>query len=214
MVTASYASSIEFDTPAGATTSGPVSDKAIITTSAGQITIEVVDLLVNPTDVAQLISGFFFTLSNAPGTLPATVVPSASDVLIDNHAATADGSAIQTWAVTKAGNTVTVDDLNGGQPKELIIGPGPYSNANGSIDGNSGHNPFINQTATFTISASGVTANTTITGFSFDFGTTEGVHVAGDPVSSSPEESTIVLTSSGALLILLSRLRRRQKTVR
>ena len=30
--------------------------------------------------------------------------------IVLNHAATADGSAIQTWAVSKTGNTVTVDD--------------------------------------------------------------------------------------------------------
>jgi hypothetical protein len=66
-------------------------------------------------------------------------------------------------------------------PSDLIIGPGPYDNANGSIDGNGPHNPFINQSATFTATDPSITDATTITDVVRSFGTQFGVDAGGIP---------------------------------
>src|SRR5438132_151597 len=58
------ASQITFSTASGASTGGgPVSASAQVTTGANSVTVTLTDLLANPTDVAQLISDFSFTLS-------------------------------------------------------------------------------------------------------------------------------------------------------
>src|SRR5262249_48945213 len=69
-----------------------------------------------------------------------------------------------------------------------------YSAGNGSIAGNKPHNPFLFESATFTITGAGITADTTITSATFSFGTTRGVDVPGVIV---PEPSSLVLCLSG-----------------
>lgn len=92
-------------------------------------------------------------------------------------------------------------------PSHLLLGPpGPgnlYSNANGSIAGNKPHNPFLNQTATFTISSTSITSNTTVTGATFSFGTSAGVTVGGVP--QVPEPGTYSMLASGLGLLALAR---------
>jgi hypothetical protein len=106
---------------------------------------------------------------------------------------------------TLSGNSGKLDDLVGpghAGPAHLIIGPpgaGTYASSNGSIHGNGPHNPFLNQTATFTITGSGITADTTITSAKFAFGTTDGaLLVTGQAV---PEPSSLVLSFVGIGLI-------------
>jgi hypothetical protein len=67
----------------------------------------------------------------------------------------------------------------------------PYDNADNSIAGNGPHNPFLNQTAAFIISVTGMTAAADITSAIFSFGTTAGNTVLG-VVPSLPRSSTIV----------------------
>jgi hypothetical protein len=109
-----------------------------------------------------------------------------------------------------------LNDLGGGQPKLAIIGPptaGVYSSANGSIAGNSAHNPFFEQTATFTITNAAITTNTSISGVVFSFGTTAGDNYGGTCAPGAcgsptiPEPITSGLVGSG--LIGLFFLRRR-----
>jgi hypothetical protein len=83
-----------------------------------------------------------------------------------------------------------------------------YSNANGSIAGNNPHNPFINQTATWTLNITGITANTIVTAATFSFGTTAGNNVPGVPsVPSVPDGGTAGMLL-GAALAGLGMLRR------
>jgi hypothetical protein len=93
----------------------------------------------------------------------------------------------------------------GAGPAHLIIGPpdggNTYSAANGSIAGNGPHNPFLSESATFTITGTGITADTTITSATFSFGTTAGVTV--DGVVASPEPSSFVLTLCGIGVVVL-----------
>ena len=94
-----------------------------------------------------------------------------------------------------------------------------YSNANGSIGGNGPHNPFINQTATFTITGlTGVNSDTRVTSATFSFGTTAGVNVdgcvsgtadcgGGGGGQSTPEQMSLLLSGTG--LVGLYFIRRR-----
>jgi hypothetical protein len=102
-------------------------------------------------------------------------------------------------------------------PKHLIIGPrgkgGTYSSARSSHAGNAPHNPFLNQSATFTITGSGITADPTIASATFSYGTTERAATARSFVL---EPSSLVLSASGFGLLGtfgFCRSRRRHRTV-
>ncbi len=87
-------------------------------------------------------------------------------------AATPDGGTINHWGVAQSGATLTLATAGtgsvGGKPVDLIIGAGPYTNANSSI---TVHNPEIQGTGTFVINAPGVTSATQISGVRIEFGT-------------------------------------------
>ena len=223
--TAARASTITFNTPSGATTGGgPVNDTATLTTGAGTVSVSLTNLQANPTDVAQLLSDLFFTLNGgntAGGTLGTT---NASFINVaGNGTTTPAGSGATGWTLDTSGGSANGGTLHlcvicggGAGPANLIIGPpngsGIYANANGSIAGNGPHNPFINQTATFTVNVPGVTANTLITGAVFSFGTTAGINVPGVPnlpLNPVPEPATLALFGTG-LAYLSTRIRRRR----
>jgi hypothetical protein len=196
-----HASTITFVTPTGATTiGGAVSASATVVTGAGTVTVTLTDLLANPTNVAQLISDFDFVLSTGQttGTLSSS---SGQAITIGNGGTSTLGSTgTTTWHLNNNVNGgLQLDALGNGQPKNLIIGPGPYTNGNGSIAGNGPHNPFINQTATFDLAVLGVTANTTVTGGTFSFGTSAGINVVGVPRAVTPEPSSLVLLGTGII---------------
>lgn len=135
--------------------------EALVTTGLGTINITLTDLYVNPDSVAENMSGFIFTLSNTPTS--ASIATSAGTEITVNGSGTSGyvlGSSVATgWGIALNGATTTLDALGGtaaNPPTHTIIGPPGtgslgYSNAGGSIAGNSAHNPFLNQTATFTL---------------------------------------------------------------
>jgi hypothetical protein len=88
----------------------------------------------------------------------------------------------------------------------LIIGPpdgsGNYSNANASIAGNGPHNPFVDQTAAFVLSISGINSDTIVTGATFSFGTTPGDNVPGGGVPDSGSTVMLLGTALGSVEIL------------
>jgi len=184
---------IVYKTASGATNGlgNPVSTEADITTGNGVITITLKDLLANPNDVGQLLSDFKFTVGNGGSlTSSSETGATAGTITVNSNNTITPGSTLTTpaqvgWIYSFTSTVGTLDVLaaGGAGPSNLIIGPpaggGTYANANGSIAGNGPHNPFINQSATFTITAPGVTANTTITAATFSFGTTSGDNVAG-----------------------------------
>jgi len=211
------ASLIIYTTAPGATNNGnlPVSAEADITTGNGTITIVLKDLLANPGDVSQLVSDFHFTVANG-GNLTSSTLSSSSgqDLNVAGNGTFTTGSTVSTgWDYTGTATGGDLTALGQSGPQHLIIGPpgggGTYSNANGSIAGNPPHNPFLNQSATFTISAAGVTANTTITAVQFSFGTTAGNNVPGVPGPAVPEPATILGASIAGLAGLLFAWRRR-----
>jgi hypothetical protein len=147
------ASTITYVTPPGATTSGgPVNASATFTTGTDTLTILLQDLLSNPTNVAQLPSDLFFTLSGGL-TVGSVSSSSATEIVINADGTSTLGSTVPVgWVLSSTGGVFHLDDLAGlghAGPAHLIIGPpgagGLYSNANNSIAGN-GRESRVTQT--------------------------------------------------------------------
>jgi hypothetical protein len=218
-----YAGSITYVTPAGSMTGGqPVDASVTLTTSAGVLTITLTNLEANPTSVVQCLSDLQFTVGNGGSLTGGTLASSSAQEITVNSGGTFTlGSTVATgWTNDSfSGSSGSLDVLGSPTaPAHLIIGPpgpgGTYSNANGSIAGNGPHNPFLNQSASFTIGASGITADTTITSVTFSFGTTEGANLV--PGVIIPEPSSLVLSAIGASfvgLIVVRPSRRRLRRV-
>ena len=199
-----------FTTPTGAKAGGgPVNSEADLTTTAGSILVTLRNLQANPTDVAQLLSDFRFTV-DAGGSLTGSSQTGASsqELTVSGNGTFNIGSDLTTvaavgWVYSSAATDGALDVLTGpghAGPAHLIIGPpgGPtYSNADGSIAGNGPHNPFLNQSASFTLTAPNVTSDTTITGVTFSFGTADMANeIPGVPVAGVPEPGSIVLLAT------------------
>lgn len=207
---AAQANTFNFALPAGTTTSGPVSATASITTNNGSITLVLKNNQTNIVSVGQNISGFSFILSNAFSGLGSSVTPSGTLVTVGSDS-TPD-TTIDEWALSSgSGNKIILESL--ADPDQTIIGPAPYTNANGSINGNNPHNPFLQQTATFTIAATGITTSTSVTGVTFVFGTESQYSRAGvsTPTTGTPEPGTTTLFLSGLGFSAIGIYRRTRK---
>lgn len=203
-----------FVTPSGSSTGdGAVDATATFDiTSPGTLQITLTDLLANPTSVGQLISDLKFVLSGGQ-TSGSISSSSGQQVSIDGSGKPTLGSTTSTgWGLNNnVSGGLQLDALGFVGPAGLIIGPpgsdGTYGNANGSIAGNKPHNPFINGTATFTLSIAGLTTDETITSAVFSFGTQEGVDVKG--VGGSVPDGSTTAVMLGAALTGLALLRRK-----
>ena len=214
LAAAAHAGSFTFITAPGATESGgnPVKAAASVTTGAGTVTIQLFNLLANPATVAQNLSDFAFSLS---GTTALGSLSSSSAQEIDvatNGTFTLGGTVAAGWILSSpATGSYILDALaaGGAGPTHTILGApgigGTYSNANGSIAGNGPHNPFLNQSATFTLNITGVTAATTVSNVVFSFGTVSGNNSGGG--STVPEPVSLSLVGSGLLALGLLRKR-------
>ena len=164
--------SVRIYAASGTGADGAENAAATITVKNDQIIIVLSSGQVNPTGAGQEVSGIRFTLGNTPISASLT---SASGTLIDIVAGgtvTSHAGVIDHWGVAQSGATLTLATAGagsvGGKPTDLIIGPGPYTNANPSI---TGRDPQIQGPATFILSAPGVTLGTTITSVGIEFGT-------------------------------------------
>jgi hypothetical protein len=185
----------DFATPTGAMTGGgPVNATATFkASSAGTLTITLTNLQANPKDVAQCISAIFFTISSGALT-GATETGSVSKTTFvagdGSHTAPIAASGLGWVFSNPTLTTGGLDVLGGSGPKNLIIGPpgagDTYSNANSSIAGNGPHNPFLFETATFTITGPNISNNTQVTAATFQFGTTPGADQVPSTLTTTP----------------------------
>jgi len=209
-----HAGTFTFQTAAGATESGgnPVHAAASVTTGAGTVTVQLFNMLANPTTVAQNLSDFAFSLSGttALGSLASSW---GQEITVAGNGAFTLGPTVAAgWILSSpTSGSYILDALaaGGAGPEHTIIGAagigGTYSNANGSIAGNDPHNPFLNQSATFTMNITGVTAATTVSNVVFSFGTASGNNSGGG--STVPEPVSLSLVGGG--LVALGLLRKR-----
>src|SRR5579862_5354338 len=147
---AASASTITY-TAAGTSSGGDSVDaSATFTTSAGQLLITLNNLFQNPTDVAQNISDLSFTLD--VGGLATLMSSTGTPITVNSGGSYTVGSSVSTgWALSSLpGDTFELNVLGTSVgPAHLIIGTsnagnytsGTFSNANGSIAGNTPHNP-------------------------------------------------------------------------
>jgi hypothetical protein len=178
-------------TASGTGSDGPLSASATITTGLNSINVSLSSLINNPTSAGQEVSDISFMLSNTPTSLSLT---SQGGALIDIGAGgtvTPVAGSPTHWGASLTGSTVLLETAGnaavGGKPIDLIIGTGPYTNANSSIFE---HNPSIDGTGNFTLSALGITANTTVSGIIFSFGTGPDTFLPGTVMTAVPEVST------------------------
>jgi hypothetical protein len=212
-----------FSTATGATnnTGNPVSATATFTLNSvtDTIHIDLTNNIVNQNDVSQNISDLFFTLSGPARTGSLTGSSGNTEFVNADRTTTADKTNVSTGWVLDQTNSSTGLHLNGlagsvNVPAYTILGKpdatGNYSNANGSIAGNSAHNPFLFGTVGFDISVAGLTADQTVTGIVFSFGTTAGNNV---PANNVPEGNSLFLLAAGLMPVLgigLRQIRRRK----
>jgi hypothetical protein len=193
----------------GSGSDGSVSATAQITTSVNSLSVTLTDLLANPTSIGQTLSGVIITLATAP--TGATLQPGTAN-LIDFSGATPVTSTgpIDHWGATVSGGDVFLATAGtgseGGMPTYLIVGPGPYTNANASLGV---HSPLIDQTGTFTIDLTGAgTTAPVVTGVQFLFGTGPDTTVPGVPGVPEPATWAMLILGFGMIGAGL-RLRRR-----
>ena len=203
LVTASRAQAYLFLSTAS---NASVSASATIATNANSLTVVLTNLETNIVTSAQAISGIQMTLSDTP---TSAALSTASGQLIDinNGSFVLDAATISHWGAGSSAATVTLETIGtfgaGGTPKNLIIGPAPYTNTNSGV---ANFNPYIQNTGTFSLSVPSITDHTMVTAVSFFFGTLPETTLGGI-VTKAPEPMSLVLLGTGVIGLGLMRRR-------
>ena len=179
-----------------------------ITAGAGTVTITINNLLTNAQvfDVLQNVSGVYFNVSGGTAVTGLVQSAAAAATNIVNQVGVPTTVVSQWGAGSSSGEFVvcvicgagiTIPPGAGAGPAQTLIGgtgTGAYSNTNGSINNNNPHNPFLVSPVTFTLSITGVTANSTFSNIFVQFGTTVQT-----PTTQTPEPTTMLLLGTGLL---------------
>ena len=203
------ANTFTFLTPSGAGSNGvQLQASATFVTSADQVTVTLVNLSSNPGSIGEALGRVVFdTNVVSAGSASMLVTPAANYISIAKDDSVTAGACCARWQLNRNGSIYELTGragkgAGGTGPGYLILGSGPYTNANGSIAGNRPHNPFIDTSATFTLAIAGVTSDTTISGVVFGFGTDASSNVA----AAVPLPATAVLFLPGlAALVAVAR---------
>lgn len=224
LATSAFASTTYvYETPANSTAGGQsVGAEASFTLNQGNLNVTLWNTEPTINDAGQVLGDEIFSLSNSLAA--PTISGSGTEVNIaDNGSYSSTSISDVGWGLgtTQSGSDIICDICPGNvnfstnpsvTPKETIIPwESSYASANGSIDGNKGHNPFLAGPVTFTITDSSITPLTTISNVAFSFSTTGGVEV--DAVNVTPEPMTFAMTGLGLALTLAGTLRRRKAAV-
>lgn len=210
-----------FQTPTGSTAGGQsVAAEATFTVSQGNLDVTVSNLESPISDAGQVLGDLVFSLSTSLSS--PTISGSGTAATIDKSGAYTTSTLSNVgWGLgtTKSGNVIICDicpnnatfsTKPSATPTETIIpSESSYASANGSIDGNPGHNPFLIGPVTFTIADASISSLTTISNVAFSFSTKAGVEVDGVPTT-TPEPVSMALTGTGLALVLAAMLRRRK----
>jgi hypothetical protein len=209
VTSSTQAAVISYQTPVGATSNGlGVSAWVEFTTAAGQITVTLHNMTVDPKAVGQSLSGLTFTISSGQnaGTLASSI---GLERTVSKGGAYTDGGSVATgWVLNTVGTQLQLTVLGTPEsPKHTILGlpdatTGLYDSANSSITGGS-HNPFLGQSATFVLDIPGVTANSSISAVTLSFNT-----AAGYDVTLVPEPLTLGALAIGGVMMVLRRRRK------
>jgi hypothetical protein len=172
----------------------------------GTVTITLNNSLTNAQvlSVGQNISALYFQVSGYSGSGASLSSSSGLTTNISGGMGTLGASVGTGWVVGNFGTGLTlcvicaspVQDPTA--PKMTIVGgtgSGAYPLANNSINGNAPHNPFLVGPVMFTLNVPGVTANSTFSNLTVQFGTS-----ATPPVSMPEPASLGLLLSAGALI--------------
>ena len=176
---------------------GAESASANITMQNGTMVVVLSSNQANPTAAGQEVSGIVITLAGRPGAASLIGETGTLINIANGGAVTAYNGAITHWGVAECGSTITLATAGtgamGGKPIDLIIGDGPYTNANPSI---TKRNPQIQGAGTFTVALPGITSATQIQSISFEFGTGPDNLLGGTP-SPVVDTNTVVATGVG-----------------
>jgi hypothetical protein len=183
---------------------GAVKGTALINLVGNTLTVDLTSLLNNPTSDGQELSGVAIKLSSLASTTSLTTKTGTEiNILAGGGTSTAD-NVIQHWGTALSGGSIYLATAGvgalGGKPVDLIIGAGPYTNANASIRGK---NPSILNTGHFVLTLTGLGSGVTVTGVNLGFGTsgtdyhtatcslpTGGTCDSGGPGTAVPEPAT------------------------
>lgn len=209
----------------------PVRSSVTVVTLDNQIQLSVRNLLIDPKSTAQNISAIQFGITG--GSVTGIASSSATQRIVgrihkddlkkDPSGEWFDTGTVDTqWAFDFSSSTVTLNALVGDsadRASHTILGSpntssNLYESANGSINGNDGHNPFLAGEVTFVLAATGVSEQTHITEATIFYGTEVFAAPVEFDVPEVPTNSSAVPAPSAVMvggMLLIGLLGRRAK---